>query len=105
MILTAFFAAGRRIYRGEWQKGKMQGCGVRLARQSTREGPVFSAEEGMFMDDEWVGDIMACNAEQSRAAAYEADVASSMARAFQVRALLAMRPALVMPMAVGVRMR
>mmetsp|Transcript_22997 Transcript_22997/g.57731 ORF Transcript_22997/g.57731 Transcript_22997/m.57731 type:complete len:175 (-) Transcript_22997:826-1350(-) len=72
------------IYRGEWQKGKMQGCGVRLARQSTREGPVFSAEEGMFMDDEWVGDIMACNAEQSRAAAYEADVASSMARAFQV---------------------
>lgn len=74
----------RRIYRGEWQKGKMQGCGVKLARHNGRDGPVFLAEEGMFNEDEWVGDVMACSVEASRAAAHEADVAASMARAFQV---------------------
>ena len=42
-------------------------------------------DEGQFVNDEWVGDIMACSVSQARSAAAEADTAAHMARAFQVR--------------------
>lgn len=37
------------------------------------------------MNDEWVGDVMACTVDQARAAAAEADIAAQMARVFEVR--------------------
>lgn len=36
------------------------------------------------MNDEWVGDVMACTVDQARAAAAEADIAAQMARVFEV---------------------
>mmetsp|Transcript_11659 Transcript_11659/g.33029 ORF Transcript_11659/g.33029 Transcript_11659/m.33029 type:complete len:171 (+) Transcript_11659:212-724(+) len=68
------------VYRGQWQDSAMQGCGVRLGKS----GDFLTAEEGKFLGDEWVGEVMGCSREQAREAAREADLAASMARAFQV---------------------
>ena len=46
----------------------------------------FIAEEGQFVNDEWVGDVMACTVDQARAAAAESDIAAQMARVFEVSA-------------------
>ncbi|GAB4823768.1 hypothetical protein N2152v2_010814 [Parachlorella kessleri] len=45
----------------------------------------FIAEEGQFVNDEWVGDVMACTVDQARAAAAESDIAAQMARVFELR--------------------
>lgn len=40
------------------------------------------AEEGLFMNDEFIGPVMACPVTAARSAATEADRAAQMARAF-----------------------
>ncbi len=61
----------------------MHGCGVKISKQPNGD---FIAEEGQFVNDEWVGDVMACTVDQARAAAAESDIAAQMARVFEVRA-------------------
>ena len=59
----------------------MHGCGVKIHRQPNGQ---FLAEEGQFLNDEWVGSVMACTVDQARAAAAEADKAAMLARAFEL---------------------
>ncbi|PRW33112.1 MORN repeat [Chlorella sorokiniana] len=69
------------VYRGQWSNSMMDGCGVKITKQPNG---TFLAEEGQFVNDEWVGDVMACTVEQARAAAAEADTAAQMARVFEL---------------------
>lgn len=57
----------------------MEGCGVLLHRRA--DGSIV-AEEGLFMNDEFIGPVMACPVAAARSAATEADRAAQMARAF-----------------------
>jgi hypothetical protein len=60
----------------------MEGCGVRLNRRA--DGSVL-AEEGMFVNDAFVGPVLACPIEAARGAATEADRAAQGARAFLLK--------------------
>ena len=71
------------VYRGEWRASKANGCGVRLTKQ--KNGKVV-AEEGEFVDDEWLGSTKACSVKKAREAAKFADVAGQMANAFKLDA-------------------
>ena len=70
------------VFRGQWQRSAMNGCGVKISKQANGQ---FLVEEGQFVNDEWVGEGMACPVAQARAAAAEADTAAQMARVFEVR--------------------
>ncbi|KAL4423468.1 hypothetical protein ABPG77_005420 [Micractinium sp. CCAP 211/92] len=74
------------VYRGQagrgWRSSMMDGCGVKITKQSG--STTYLAEEGEFVNDEWVGSAMACTVEQARAAAAEADRAAQMARVFEL---------------------
>jgi hypothetical protein len=59
----------------------MEGCGVRLTRRGDGS---YLAEEGMFVNDAFVGPVMACPVEAAQGAAKEADRAAQMARGFLV---------------------
>eukprot|EP00884_Botryococcus_braunii_P020256 jgi/Botrbrau1/6914/Bobra.67_3s0032.2 len=67
------------IYRGEWQNDAMEGCGVLM---HMRADGSFVAEEGLFINDEFVGPVMACPVTAARSAATEADRAAATARGF-----------------------
>lgn len=69
------------VYRGEWKESRMHGCGVKMVRQG--HGNVM-AEEGEFVEDEWKGVTKACSVKKAREAAAYADIASQMAKVFQV---------------------
>lgn len=69
------------VYRGEWKDSMAHGCGVKISKQPNGQ---FIAEEGKFVNDEWVGDVMGCSVGDARRAAAEADTAAAMAAAFQL---------------------
>ncbi|KAI7841170.1 hypothetical protein COHA_005136 [Chlorella ohadii] len=69
------------VYRGQWSDSKMDGCGVKITKQPNG---TFLAEEGQFVNDDWVGNVMACTVEEARAAAAKADTAAQMARVFEL---------------------
>lgn len=69
------------VFRGEWRDSRANGCGVRLTRN--KNGKV-TAEEGEFLDDEWLGPTKACSIKAAREAARFADVAGQMANAFRL---------------------
>ena len=71
-----------RIYRGDWMKGAMHGCGVKLWKEIN--GSV-QALEGKWFGDQYVGPIMPCGPSDATEAAVEADVAAYHARSFLVR--------------------
>ena len=70
------------MYRGEWQNSKMHGCGVKLIPRS--KGDIVP-QEGEWLEDGYLGDIMACSKFTSRKKAMDADFAAASARAFEVR--------------------
>lgn len=70
------------IYRGQFKEGRIKGCGVRAFRQPDGS---FAEEAGFFVDDEFVGPILACPVTIAQAMAAEADIAASMSRAFQLK--------------------
>lgn len=69
------------LYRGQWENSLAHGCGVKISKQPNGH---FIAEEGKFINDEWVGDVMGCSVGDARRAAAEADTAAAMAAAFQL---------------------
>jgi hypothetical protein len=69
------------VYRGEWQNSKMHGCGVKLIPRT--KGDVVP-QEGEWLEDGYLGDIMACSKFSSRKKAMDADFAAASARAFEV---------------------
>ncbi len=71
--------AVRSIYRGEWEANTRSGCGVELTRNPDGS---FIAKEGQFMNDTFIGPVMACPASTAVARAAEADAAATKARAF-----------------------
>ncbi len=68
-------------YRGEWSESRANGCGVRLTKNTNGK---VTAEEGEFLDDEWLGPTKACSVKAAREAARFADVAGQMANAFRL---------------------
>ncbi|KAK9820914.1 hypothetical protein WJX74_006604 [Apatococcus lobatus] len=70
------------IYRGEWEANKRSGCGVELVRN--HDGS-FTSREGQFMNDTFIGPVMACPASIAVARAAEADAAAQKARAFVLK--------------------
>lgn len=71
----------RRIYRGDWARGVMHGCGSRIWR---RPDGSMAAREGKFFGDDFVGDVMPCGSDDALDSAVEADMAAFQARSFQV---------------------
>jgi MORN repeat len=69
------------IYRGQWENSMQQGCGVKITKQPNGQ---FLAEEGEFVNDEWVGSVMGCSVAESRRAAAQADTAAQMAAVFEL---------------------
>jgi len=69
------------IYRGQWENSMHQGCGVKITKQSNGQ---FLAEEGQFVNDEWVGIVMGCSVAEARKAAANADTAAQMATVFEL---------------------
>lgn len=69
------------IYRGQWQNSMMHGCGVKLTKQPNGQ---ILAEEGEFLNDEWVGNVMGCSVSEARRAAAQADTAGQMAAVFEL---------------------
>jgi len=87
------------VYRGEWRENNMHGCGVKLipkagggkrAGRGGRGGGAVDAslglegivpQEGEWLEDGYVGDIMACSKYLSRKKAMDADFAAASARA------------------------
>ena len=70
-----------RVYRGDWVRGTMHGCGVKIWKG---ESGNVQALEGKWFADEFVGPIMPCSAHDATDAAVEADVAAFHARSFKV---------------------
>ncbi|KAJ9531234.1 hypothetical protein QJQ45_006666 [Haematococcus lacustris] len=104
-----YYPSGDRVYRGEWYRGLMHGCGVKLwptssptaaptqpaspALAALGPSPVgpqptstaagtLAAQEGKFFNDRFIGPVMDCSVEAAQEAAVEADVAAATARAF-----------------------
>ena len=69
------------IYRGQWENSMQQGCGVKITKQPNGQ---FLAEEGEFVNDEWVGNVMGCSVAEARRAAAQADTAAQMAAVFEL---------------------
>jgi hypothetical protein len=69
------------IYRGQWENSMQQGCGVKITKQPNGQ---FLAEEGEFVNDEWVGTVMGCSVAEARRAAAQADTAAHMAAVFEL---------------------
>lgn len=69
------------IYRGQWENSMQQGCGVKITKQPNGQ---FLAEEGEFVNDEWVGTVMGCSVAEARRAAAQADTAAQMAAVFEM---------------------
>ena len=74
--------AAYSIYRGEWEANARSGCGVELTRN---EDGSFLAKEGQFMNDTFIGPVMACPASIAVSRAAEADAAAQKARAFVLK--------------------
>jgi hypothetical protein len=69
------------IYRGQWENSMQSGCGVKITKQPNGN---FLAEEGEFVNDEWVGTVMGCSVAEARRAAAQADTAAQMAAVFEL---------------------
>mmetsp|Transcript_14478 Transcript_14478/g.36637 ORF Transcript_14478/g.36637 Transcript_14478/m.36637 type:complete len:231 (-) Transcript_14478:145-837(-) len=72
------------IYRGEWRGNNMHGCGVKLVPGSEKGGSGITPQEGEWVDDHFVGDMLVCSKYTSRKRAMEADFAAASARALQL---------------------
>ncbi|WZN59997.1 hypothetical protein HKI87_02g15250 [Chloropicon roscoffensis] len=70
------------VYRGEWRKNDMHGCGVKLIPKGNGE---IVPQEGEWLQDAYVGDVMACSKYASRKKAMEADAAALEARKLKPR--------------------
>lgn len=71
------------VYRGQWKENAAEGCGVKISKQPDGR---YIAEEGRFVQDEWIGEDEACSLADARRAAGQADVAAQMARVFESKA-------------------
>ena len=71
----------RSVYRGDWVRGRMHGCGGAIWRGPG--GGLASAEDKWFAD-EFVGDVMPCGGGGAFEAGVDADMAALQARSFQV---------------------
>lgn len=86
-----------RVYRGDWYRGAMHGCGTCIWRPQGGEldavgdgggaradAVAVTAAEGKYFAGEFVGDVMPCGPSDARDAAVDADVAAFQARSFKV---------------------
>jgi len=70
------------VYRGEWSENNMHGCGVKLIPKGNGE---IVPQEGEWLEDSYIGDVMTCSKYLSRKKAMEADHAARGAREFKVK--------------------
>lgn len=59
----------------------MHGCGTKISKQPNGS---FLAEEGEFINDDWVGQTGGCSIKEARRAAAQADTTAQMAAAFEL---------------------
>ena len=82
VVVLVAVAASRRVYRGEWSENNMHGCGVKLIPKGNGE---IVPQEGEWLEDSYIGDVMTCSKYLSRKKAMEADHAARSAREFKVK--------------------